>query len=84
MPRAAEDHRELLLLLVVQRSGPFAKDDSREADDGIQRCAKLMRHGRQKRGFHPIGHLGPILGFGQIRQDTLKFFFSLPSDADLP
>ena len=34
-----------------------AADDFREADDGVQRRAQLMRHVGQKLGFHPIGFL---------------------------
>ena len=52
------------------------------ADHGVHRRADFMAHGRQKRGFGPIGIVRGVLGFLQLLQQllTLTDLPTLPDD----
>ena len=63
MARALEDVAEVLLLRVGHRAGLAALDECREADDGVERGAQLMRHVGEELAFQAARLIDAAQGF---------------------
>src|SRR5688572_10124163 len=61
-----ENDAELLALLGSHGPGHAGEDQIGEADDRVERRAKLVRHRTQKYALHAIRGLRPILGDDQL------------------